>query len=499
MNIPLIRHQTEHPFRIAMFAFCLASNLLDAAPLKILPLGDSITHGFNGINYPNGSIPGGYRRDLRNRLAFAGIPHDFLGSRTDNAGTGMDPHHEGHPGFRTDQALSKLTSWLAGNPDIVLMHLGTNDLIQHIPLATAIANLSTLIQRITTNAPQRILYVATIIPIIDERDGRTAAQWATTINSYNTQVRSLVRQHAGAGRRVMLVDMYANLVYSNSEVKKRFFQPGDGTHPGQAGYDQMAALWFAAIRNGQGTPPVAGPDLIANGGFESGLGGWLSSGNVKLAQGPPYLPSEGIQLLAFNGGNQTPNGVVSQALATQVGQTYQLSFDIGVLAFNTTTQSLGVSIVGNAIISSQKYNLKTIKGKTILWKSESLSFIANSKTTTLTFSDRSSTSHSIDLLLDNIRIVSTIPSLTVTPPATSSIGRIPFSTGAKLTVQSGHNIIRIDANLPGHYFLERSPDLLVWARIDEVLLEGPAGIEFVDESASPISVSHYYRIGHSEE
>jgi lysophospholipase L1-like esterase len=235
MILPVAQHQTENPPWIAMFVVCLASTLLDAAPLKILPLGDSITHGFNGINYPNGSIPGGYRRDLGNRLALAGIPHDFLGSRTDNAGTGMDPQHEGHPGFRTDQALAKLTSWLAGNPDIVLMHLGTNDLIQHIPLATAVANLSTLIQRITTNAPQRILYVATIIPIIDERDGHTAAQWATIISSYNAQIRSLVRQHAGAGRRVKLVDMNANLVYSNFEVKKRFFQPGDGNPSGAGG------------------------------------------------------------------------------------------------------------------------------------------------------------------------------------------------------------------------------------------------------------------------
>lgn len=197
-----------------------------------MPLGDSITLGFNGINYPNGSIPGGYRRQLGNRLANSGRSFDFIGDSIANSAPGMDPHHNGYGGIRTDQVLASLTGWLAASPDIVLMHLGTNDLIQHVPLATIVGNLGTLIQRITDNAPRRTLYVATIIPIIDTRDGYTSAQWVGVIAAYNVQVRGLVAQHAAQGRKVVLVEMNGGLIYTALNPIQNVFQTGDGTHPG---------------------------------------------------------------------------------------------------------------------------------------------------------------------------------------------------------------------------------------------------------------------------
>ena len=133
--------------------------------VKIMPLGDSFTRGANDINYPNGSIPGGYRKELGTRLATAGLAFDFVGSSSITAVAGMDPDHEGHDGFRTDQILSNLPTWLAAAPDVVLLHIGTNDILQNIPVIAAATNLSSLIDAITVNAPERRLYVATIVPI----------------------------------------------------------------------------------------------------------------------------------------------------------------------------------------------------------------------------------------------------------------------------------------------------------------------------------------------
>ena len=374
---------------------------------KIMPLGDSITLGFNGINYPNGSIPGGYRRQLGTRLASAGYTYDFVGRSTANAAAGTDPDHNGYGGIRTDQVLANLSTWLSANPDIVLMHLGTNDLIQHVQLATAVNNLNSLIQQITANAPNRKLFVATIIPIIDTRDGYTAAQWVGVIASYNVQVRSLVQQYANQGRKVMLVEMNANLAYTASNPVNNFFQVGDGTHPGQAGYNQMGDFWFNAIQSA-GTPPPPPPPmlptLLVNGDFESDYTGWTRSGNQSVQSTAPYAGTNGAKLVNFNGGNLAPNGVLAQTFQTTPGVTHTLTFDAGVIANNTDPQLLHVSAVGASGLLSEAVYLTSSGNSTTRWASRSFTFVANSATTTLTFRDQSTSTIALDLLLDNVRV-----------------------------------------------------------------------------------------------
>ena len=63
----------------------------------------------------------------------------------------------------------------------------------------------------------------------------------------------LVQSRAAAGKKVHLVDMYRAV--STADLP-------DGVHPNAAGYDKMAAAWFAALRSVPGSisfvPPVAG-------------------------------------------------------------------------------------------------------------------------------------------------------------------------------------------------------------------------------------------------
>lgn len=219
-----------------------------AEPANIMPLGDSITRGTNDVNYPNSDIPGGYRKNLQARLAGGGFTYNFVGTKTDNSAPGMDPDHNGTNGIRTDQVLANLSAWMAVQPDTVLMLLGTNDILQGVQVTTAANNLSTLIDRITTGFPQRRLYVSTVLPISGKDwNGQTAATLNNNANSYNTQVRNLVQQYRNTGRNVTLVDMNSLLVYTNTDPSKNVFQPGDGVHPGQAGYDQMGDIWHNAI------------------------------------------------------------------------------------------------------------------------------------------------------------------------------------------------------------------------------------------------------------
>ena len=238
-------------------------------PVRILPLGDSLTRGNNDIDYPNGDIPGGYRRALDAALGNAGFPHDFIGSRNDNAAPGMDADHEGHPGWRTDQILALGSGALAGQPRAVLLLAGTNDVLQRVPVATALGNIGSIVDTIAATDPAIRVFVGTIPPITMDwpRQGQnivSAAVLNADADAYNTGLRNLVAAKAAGGARISLVDFNADLVYEDpADPANDFYQPGDGIHPGQAGYDQMAALWFAALAASDVFLPAAPSEVNA--------------------------------------------------------------------------------------------------------------------------------------------------------------------------------------------------------------------------------------------
>src|SRR3954451_5402213 len=72
--------------------------------VKIMPLGDSITDGYN--------VPGGYRINLWQRLAAGGDTTDFVGSGFNGPASLGDHDHEGHSGWRIDQIDANIVGWL---------------------------------------------------------------------------------------------------------------------------------------------------------------------------------------------------------------------------------------------------------------------------------------------------------------------------------------------------------------------------------------------------
>lgn len=77
-----------------------------------------------------------YRFALWQKLRIENVRFDFIGTMNTNYGgnpafpdPAFDKDHEGHRGWRADQLLASLPSWLGGyTPDIVLLHVGTNDM-----------------------------------------------------------------------------------------------------------------------------------------------------------------------------------------------------------------------------------------------------------------------------------------------------------------------------------------------------------------------------------
>src|SRR5215471_3584594 len=84
--------------------------------VRVMPLGDSITDGFN--------VPGGYRVGLWQRLVAGGFSVDFVGSQFNGPATLGDHDHEGHSGWRIDQIDANIVGWLqTTTPRTVLLHI----------------------------------------------------------------------------------------------------------------------------------------------------------------------------------------------------------------------------------------------------------------------------------------------------------------------------------------------------------------------------------------
>lgn len=200
--------------------------------VKVMPLGDSITDGYN--------VPGGYRINLWHSLAAAGRTVDLVGSQANGPADLGDHDHEGHSGWRIDQVDANVANWVGGtSPRSVLIHLGTNDVNQNYDLPNAPARLSALVDHVLAAAPGADVFVASIVPMSDP--GKEAAAGA-----FNATIPGMV---AGKGGRVHFVDMHAALTTADL---------ADGVHPDRGGYDKMAARWAAALASVPGTTILPG-------------------------------------------------------------------------------------------------------------------------------------------------------------------------------------------------------------------------------------------------
>jgi len=256
--------------------------------IRVMPLGDSITEGTQ--------VPGGYRIGLWQRLAAAGYRTDFVGSQFNGPAALGDHDHEGHPGWRIDQIDSNITGWLRTSaPRTVLLHIGTNDILQNYNVSGAPGRLSALIDHITAGAPTADVFVATIIPLANS--GQEAA-----VRTFNAAVPGIVQSKVDSGRKVHLVDMHSAV--TSAELI-------DGIHPTAGGYDKMAATWYAALRSVPGS--------IGDPGTGSSAGTLVSAASGRCLDVPGGSTANGTLPVIWdcNGGaNQrwTSSGQSLQAL-----------------------------------------------------------------------------------------------------------------------------------------------------------------------------------------
>jgi lysophospholipase L1-like esterase len=140
--------------------------------------------------------------------------------------------------------LNRLKDKIAAHrPDVLLLLIGVNDLDPTSPgvsISAALQAVQTLIAYARSKSVQ--VMVATLLP---EIAGDYNAGAVNLIVPFNTQLMPAV---TNAGARV--VDLYSDIATDVTD-----WIAYDGLHPTEAGYQEMARVWFTSIRSAFELPP----------------------------------------------------------------------------------------------------------------------------------------------------------------------------------------------------------------------------------------------------
>ncbi|KAL8887396.1 MAG: hypothetical protein Q9215_005033 [Flavoplaca cf. flavocitrina] len=200
------------PFR--NFDFESIIDVAAGIELRILPLGDSITYGYQPTD--DGNQNNGYRLQLLKDLAGSNVK--FVGSV--RSGTMSDSRNEGHSGATIKQTEGFADLSLNQRPNVILIHIGTNDLNEDPPkdpYEAAPERLDSLLSKIIDACPDATILVA---PIIRIKDFTSDAR----VQAYNN---------------IAAIDFSS--VQANDLA--------DGLHPTNDGYAKMGNIWFSAIQS----------------------------------------------------------------------------------------------------------------------------------------------------------------------------------------------------------------------------------------------------------
>ncbi len=234
-NIKVLKQKPALMLILVSLMF-LASILACAAEaqLRIMPLGDSITEGAVGS-----SDDTGYRRSLYLSLTAAGCDADFVGGLAAGIPTDFDRDHEGHSGWQADQIRDNVYDWLDSNPaDIVLLHIGTNDITDANEDVAEVNDILNEIDRYSQDIT--VVLAARIILRNDSRNPQTIA--------FNDAVEAMAQDRIDNGDDIIIVDMALALTYPDDLV--------DSVHPNDSGYARMAEAWYDALINDYFAPVI---------------------------------------------------------------------------------------------------------------------------------------------------------------------------------------------------------------------------------------------------
>jgi lysophospholipase L1-like esterase len=213
-----------------------------AEPVRLMPVGDSITEGANG--------DATYRYFLWHALLDAGSPADFVGSFTGvKSGTprypDFDQDHSARSGWKAQRILHWIKPWTSANqPDVMLLHIGTNDLRAGESNSSTETEIRNIIKRARQARPALTILLAQLIPS-KGFEAKTA--------DLNTRIAAIASSMSTGTSRVLLVDQYSGFS-TTGDLK-------DGLHPNESGDQTMSARWYAALQTVL-SPSTVAPSIV---------------------------------------------------------------------------------------------------------------------------------------------------------------------------------------------------------------------------------------------
>jgi len=220
-----------------------------AAPIKIMPLGDSITGN-----------PGCWRAILWNRLQSSGYTNiDFVGTLNNatECGVTFDGDNEGHGGYLATNIASQnqLPPWLAAtNPDVVMIQLGTNDVWNNIAPATILAAFSTLVDQMRANNPNMRILVAQILPM----NPTGCSDCPQRVINFNAAIPVWASSKSTAQSPITVVDLWTGFDVAADTT--------DGVHPnGTTGFQKVSDSWYPAVSSLLSGVPTNTPTFTPGG------------------------------------------------------------------------------------------------------------------------------------------------------------------------------------------------------------------------------------------
>ncbi len=221
--------------------------------VKVMPYGDSITDGF--------WLEGGYRVTLCNMLEENGLSQyvDMVGRK--NSGDCYDGDHNGYTAFAIDRILpaDSVTGSRSGllmqadklleesQPDVVLLQIGTNDILSLYDLEHIGDRLETLVDKVLAALPEDgMLFLATITCMDATDNTYIPAEYFTVedmdkyVDDYNQVIKDLVEKKKSEGKNIELADV-------GSVITKEDLY--DGVHPSEEGYKKIGEFWYDIIKD----------------------------------------------------------------------------------------------------------------------------------------------------------------------------------------------------------------------------------------------------------
>jgi len=319
---------------------------LAAQTLSVMPMGDSITQGVRGEC--------GYRRALSQALSKnPQCTVSFVGSRNgsgNNSNMATDvcaaqnTPHESIPGIRADQFLTTIDTRIASyQPDVVLLHVGSNDLYQDQDVESTLSDIHHLLDRVFINKPNATVVVSNVIPWSEESpdpifyapfENPNRDMLADT-SQLAADITLLVSARATAGDSVEMANVWQDFDSDSMTI--------DGVHPNPVGEAHIANKMLNALYKlgacGELNPDVQPP---------------ITYINAPSEQSTPLLPNPTLSGTALDEGG---SGINHVRIAIQNSEGLWLDYTSG--TFSTVFDSTIAASMTNTTTSKTDWSIAT--------------------------------------------------------------------------------------------------------------------------------------------